>query len=230
MRTPKLGARRTMLAAAVPVGMVISGALVYSSSYAAFNATTDNTGNSFTAGTVQLSDNDAGQTLFTITNGTPSTTYLYRCIELNYTGSTAASVRLYATNYTPARQNATTLDPNDIGDNSSFTVETSPTGPTTTTSSMTNADCQAGTGMTLTNRFNGKLHLAAQSDLNGFGNRANFTNGVQGFSPVSGQTSQKLWYRIGYKIDDTDVTTQDAVNEGQGDTASLNLVWEAQNT
>ncbi len=227
MRTPKLGARRTMLAAAVPVGMVISGALVYSSSYAAFNAKTDNNANSFTAGTVAISDNDAGVALFTISNGTPSTAYTYRCIELNYTGSTAADVRLYATSYSPARTSATTLDANDIGDNASYTVETSPTGPTSTAS---NTDCQNGTGMTLTSRFGGKLHHATQTDLSGFGNRANFANGVQGWTPASGQTSQKLWYRIGYKIDDTDVATQESVNEGQGDTASLNLVWEAQNT
>ncbi len=222
MRTPKLGARRTMLAAAVPVGMVISGALVYSSSYAAFNATTDNNTNKFIAGTVKLSDNDLGATLFTIDNGTPSTAYTYRCIELNYTGSTAADVRLYATNYTPARPDATSLHADDIGENSSFTVETSTTAPT---------DCQLGTDMTLTARFSGKLHLATQTDLNGFGNRANFANGVQGWTPAAKQTSQKLWYRIGYKIDDTDTgLTQSQVNEAQGETAQLNLVWEAQNT
>lgn len=88
--------RTTVIAAVVPVGFLLSGALVWQASYAAFTATTENTGNTWQAGTVALSDNDAGSALFTATGLVPGSTG-ERCIEVFYTGDVAAEVRLYAT-------------------------------------------------------------------------------------------------------------------------------------
>jgi hypothetical protein len=58
-------ARRTVLPVAVPVGLVLSLAVTWGSTYAAFSASTGNGGNSWQAGSVVLTDSDSGSALFT---------------------------------------------------------------------------------------------------------------------------------------------------------------------
>ena len=62
--------------------------------FSAFSATTVNAGNVFDAGTVSISDNDAGAAMYTIANATPGTPVV-RCITVTYTGSLPANVHLY---------------------------------------------------------------------------------------------------------------------------------------
>lgn len=71
------------------LGLVAGGG-----SYAAFSSSTENPGDSFAAGNVVLSDNDAGAALLSLTGAVPgdSTT---RCITVTYDGSLPAAVRLY---------------------------------------------------------------------------------------------------------------------------------------
>ena len=64
------------------------------SSLAAFSDTTDNTGNTFDSGTVILTDDDSGVAMFTATGMKPSDTEV-GCIEVTYSGSLDANVRLY---------------------------------------------------------------------------------------------------------------------------------------
>lgn len=61
---------------------------------AAFSAQTANNGNSFSAGTVTLSDDDAGTALFTAPNLAPGDSVI-GCIEVTYSGSLDADVRLF---------------------------------------------------------------------------------------------------------------------------------------
>lgn len=61
---------------------------------AAFVATTENAPNTFSAGEVVLSDDDAGSVLFDIANLAPGDART-RCISVDYTGSLTADVRLY---------------------------------------------------------------------------------------------------------------------------------------
>lgn len=63
--------------------------------YSAFSATTVNPGNSFAAGTVVISDNDANVAMYTIANAAP-TVAVTRCIRVTYTGSLPSTVKLYA--------------------------------------------------------------------------------------------------------------------------------------
>lgn len=112
MRTPSKGARRAMLAAAVPVGMVVSGALVWQSSYAAFSASTTNPGNNWASGTVVLTDNDnSNAALFNSAddgNLAPGNSRS-KCITVAYTGTlTANEIKMYVT--TPV-SGVTDLDP-----------------------------------------------------------------------------------------------------------------------
>lgn len=88
MRTTraKLGASAAILAL---LGAIASGTV-----HSAFSTTTNNTANTYAAGTVVLSDNDSGSALFTMTNLKPGDTQT-RCIKVDYTGSLTSAVRLY---------------------------------------------------------------------------------------------------------------------------------------
>jgi hypothetical protein len=83
---------RKLLASAVVFGLavVVAGAATWSS----FAQTTANPSNSFSAGTVAISDNDAGTTLSipALSPGASSS----GCIKVTYTGSLASAVRMYA--------------------------------------------------------------------------------------------------------------------------------------
>ena len=86
-------ARMRMGAAAA--ALLMAALLAVSSSWSAFSATTENTTNDFAAGTVALTDNDAGVALFdTLTNLKPGDGET-DCIEVTYSGTLDAQVRLY---------------------------------------------------------------------------------------------------------------------------------------
>ena len=67
-----------------------------SSTYAALSGSTANSGNTFSAGTVTMTDNDSTAALFAFTNQKPGVTE-DGCIKVNYTGSVGASVKMFAT-------------------------------------------------------------------------------------------------------------------------------------
>lgn len=62
--------------------------------FGAFSATTTNAGNTITAGTVAIADNDAGAAMYSITNAKPGES-VSKCIKVTYTGSLDADVRIY---------------------------------------------------------------------------------------------------------------------------------------
>jgi predicted ribosomally synthesized peptide with SipW-like signal peptide len=64
--------------------------------FAAFSSTTSSASNSFSAGTVTISDNDANSALYSVTNKKPGDT-VTSCIKVTYTGSLPADVHLYTT-------------------------------------------------------------------------------------------------------------------------------------
>ena len=70
--------------------------LVGLGTYSAFSATTANSGNNITAGTVVLGDNDSGSAMYNVTNAKPGDS-VQQCIKVNYTGSLASTVKLYTT-------------------------------------------------------------------------------------------------------------------------------------
>jgi hypothetical protein len=87
------GSVRLQLGAAFAALALVSGFVVQTSS-AAFSGTTSNSGNSFSAGTVSLTDDDAAAAMFSLTNLKPGSTST-KCIELTYTGSLATAIKLY---------------------------------------------------------------------------------------------------------------------------------------
>jgi hypothetical protein len=82
---------------AVLAGVLGSGAMVWSASNAAFSGTTINPSNSWAAGAVTLTDDDAGVAMYSSLTGlTPASGSLVRCILVTYTGTVTAPVKLYA--------------------------------------------------------------------------------------------------------------------------------------
>lgn len=89
-----LSRTRKLLLTAVVVGGTasIAGAGVF----AAFTATTQNTGNSITAGTVSIGENSGGVAYYNLPNQGPGAV-TQRCFRVTYSGSLAATVKLYRT-------------------------------------------------------------------------------------------------------------------------------------
>lgn len=72
------------------------GSLAAMGVFGAFSATTTNAGNTITAGTVAIADNDAGAAMYSITNAKPGES-VSKCIKVTYTGSLDADVHIYTT-------------------------------------------------------------------------------------------------------------------------------------
>jgi hypothetical protein len=77
------------LVSALVIGLVASGA-----TFSAFNAQTSNAGNTFNTGTVSIADNDSGTAMFALTGMRPGSP-VSKCIQVTYTGTLAAAVKLY---------------------------------------------------------------------------------------------------------------------------------------
>lgn len=66
------------------------------STWAAFSATTQNSGNEFATGTVELSDDDANQAMLSLSDAKPGDSDS-SCIVVSYSGTLPATVRMYGT-------------------------------------------------------------------------------------------------------------------------------------
>jgi hypothetical protein len=72
------------------------GSLAAMGVFGAFSSTTTNAGNTITAGTVALADNDAGAAMYSVANAKPGEA-VTKCIKVTYTGSLDADVHIYTT-------------------------------------------------------------------------------------------------------------------------------------
>ena len=86
--------RRKILISVALLALV--GAAVGFGTFSAFSSTTSNSGNTFAAGTVYLTDNDAGAAMYNVSAGAPGTNVV-KCIKLTYGGTLPADVKLYTT-------------------------------------------------------------------------------------------------------------------------------------
>lgn len=91
--TPRAARSSKTIAAAVIVGLMGSGAMVWQASSAAFTAQTQTPNNSWDSGTVVLSDDRVGA-MFTATNLVPGSTGT-QCINIEYDGDVASTVKMY---------------------------------------------------------------------------------------------------------------------------------------
>jgi len=179
------------------LGLVAGGG-----SYAAFSSSTANPGNSFAAGNVALSDNDAGAALLSLTGAGPgdSTT---RCITVTYDGSLPATVRLdgsvsgaLASHLELTVTRGTEAAPS-FGSCSGFTADSSDY-------------VGAGSGVV----YSGTLASYPSSYASGI------VDPVPG-SPATWTTSEAHTYRFTVSLNDDPAA--------QGESATASFTWEARN-
>ncbi|MEO2105643.1 MAG: hypothetical protein ABGZ36_08375 [Actinomycetota bacterium] len=178
--------------------------LVLRTSSAAFTATTDNDGNSFVAGDVVLSDDDATtQSLFTETAFAPGAT-VRECIEVTYDGTIPdpAAVRLYSGGFTDVPGPAPTST--GLSDHLVLTVEEG-TGATFGDCSTFVAGSTIVSGVT----------LAAFDTA-----RTDYATGAGVWDPSA--TGEAISYRFSVTLD---ATTTPNEEQGAG-TSDIAFVWE----
>jgi hypothetical protein len=185
----------------MPASVLLSGLVVWQSSYAAFSSTTVNPSNSFGSGSVVLADDDSGTAMFTPTLLKPLDTGT-KCIVVTSTGTLASTVELYATAYSTTNAMASWLDMViDEGTGGTFASS----GPTSCTGFVLGANIYTGTLAT-------------------FGTtKTSFATGVGTWAPAGSGSPTKV-YRIRYTLN---TATPNTVQSG---TAALGFTWEAQNS
>lgn len=97
MRIPSTPAAKVASALAAPVAIVTAAALIWSASNAAFSASTRNSGNNWSTGTVAISDDDAGSARFQVSNILPGQTET-KCLTVTTNASVPGVVRNYYLN------------------------------------------------------------------------------------------------------------------------------------
>lgn len=177
--------QRPGIALLVPLALLASSAVVYQASNAAFTASTSNGANNWASGTVVLSDDDSNSVLVNLSNLKPGDTET-KCLNVSYTGTLAAAVKMYATGYTD----------NGLGQYLTFSVDEG-TGAT------------GGASLDCTN-FTGGTSLYSGT-LSGFaGASSSYTTGVSSWAPAG--TAARS-YRFSWSLQDDnaaqgkDVTT-----------------------
>lgn len=176
----------------------VAGAGVFS----AFSSQTDNPGNSVTAGTVTLVDDDADGATYELTNAKPGDSQS-SCIRVTYTGSLDAAVRLY----TPS-----TIGP--LGASVELKIEPGSQSGSPTFPSCTGFTPDAGGAL-----FEGTLSgFAAAHD--------SYADGVADFpgSSTRWTTNDSVVYRV------TATLAAAAPDSAQGQSTGEHILrWEAQN-
>jgi hypothetical protein len=92
----RLGSRIVVKLAASIGACAVCLLLASAATWSNLNATATNGSNSFATGTVQIATNSTGSALLSLTNAKPGATST-ACINVTYTGSLAANVKLYGT-------------------------------------------------------------------------------------------------------------------------------------
>jgi predicted ribosomally synthesized peptide with SipW-like signal peptide len=169
--------KRKLLLTLLVVG--VAGSLAAYGTFAAFSATTVNTGNSFAAGTVAIGDNDALAAMYSVSNQKPGQNTV-KCILVTYTGSLDADVQLYTT---------TTTIPS-AASNVSLTIEKG------TAVGATFPDC--GTFTSESTIYSGSLYDFQQ-------NKNSYASGVAAYPGAATKwvTSNTLVYRFTLSVNDS---------------------------
>lgn len=178
-------------------GMGVASAVIWQASNAAFTATTQNGTNSWSTGSVALTDNDSNAVLFSVTGMYPGQT-ASRCIRVTYAGDlTNASVKLYASSL---------VDTDGLGSLIDLVIDEG-------TGSSTFGDC---TGFSSArNLFTGTLATLGTTNTA-------WASALPAASPwAPAATNETKDYRFTYTFSNS------ATNTAQGDSASVSFVWEA---
>jgi predicted ribosomally synthesized peptide with SipW-like signal peptide len=92
---PQMSRKSKVLLSVLLVGLL--GAVAGMGVFSAFSSTTTSPNNTFSAGSVTLTDNDSNAALYSVSNRKPGDT-VTSCIKVTYTGTLAADVHIYTLN------------------------------------------------------------------------------------------------------------------------------------
>ena len=211
MHAPSTRFRRVATFAAVPTAVLVAGLLTWQSSYAAFTAETRNSGNSWSSGTVFLTNDGSGTARFTGTNLLPNDTQT-KCVKVTSTSSEVGHVKMYFLNAIPATPAATpagmenyikvTVTSGSGGDFSTctgFVADVSPAQPIVNNQSL----AYLGT------------------------NYNTYTNGRGDWLTTGNTGGETRTYRIQWTFDVTGLT-EAQTNALMGDTVGMDFEWEIQ--
>ena len=201
MRATTSRTRRITIALATPAAILCAAGLVWHSSYAAFSGTTRSSGNSWSTGSVALSDDDAGAARFQATNLTPGSTET-KCIKVTATATVPGVVKGYAVNPVPSAQ----------GLESRIKV---------TVAEGTGGDFASCTGFAPSSTLITDMPLSTLATFN------SYTNGM-GNWPVTAGTQSRT-YQVTWKFDTTGLT-QSQLDQLQGSQTGIDIQWELQSS
>lgn len=200
MNTPSSRVRKIAYYGAGPLALLVAGGMVWQGSQAAFTASTQNSGNSWSAGSVMLTDDDRGAAAFTVENIVPGQTG-QKCIVVTSQSNVAGEVRAYTEHLLTSR---------GLEDRIFFDLEQGTGGSFN--------DC---TGFTPTANTVPELPLSELARVN-----RDFATGGAVWE-TSGTPGETQSYRGTWRFDTTGMS-QEEVNALQGARVGIDLVWELQ--
>ncbi|MCU1677575.1 MAG: hypothetical protein JWM93_2333 [Frankiales bacterium] len=199
---------RLVAAIATPVALIVSGALVWQSTYAAFTAQVTNGSNAWSTGTVILTGDDgsssttaaAGTALFTATALKPGSTGT-NCVKVTYSGTLAAlPVKMYVSGALTG------------------------SAPLASAISITVVEGTGGTFNSCTGFTAGPTVVPTQTLAAFAAANTSYATGLAGtWSPAAGASSNRT-YQVTYTL------SASAGNALQGTTAGATFAWETQNS
>lgn len=205
MHAPSSRTRRLAGLSAGPVAVLLAGLLVWQGSNAAFSSSTRNPGNSWTSGSVALTDDDKGSAGFTVDDLVPGDTGS-KCIKVTAASDVPGVVRGYVANLNKSAQGLEKyikLDVEqgtggDFNDCAGFVADADPTG-------------------------NGFQSLETLSSVN-----TDFASGGTPWAITGEGASESRVYKGTWKFDVSGLS-QSQVDALQSASTSIDLVWELQN-
>lgn len=184
---------------AVPLGLLLSGTLVWNASNAAFTATASNGGNEWKAGTVALTSDASGQPMFNVSNIKPGDTGQH-CIAITSTSNFATAVKLYGSE--------SALPTNDIDPYINLTIEKGTGGSFSSCTGFTPTAGAPG--------FTGTLETFLNTETN-------YSTGTGPWALTGASPPETITFRFTWTFSATAPNTAQS-----GSTANITFIWEAQ--
>lgn len=189
---------------AAATSLVLVSFLVLQTTSATFTDSTSSPGESWTAGTVVLDDNDGGTALFSVDGLVPGDTGS-KCIEVTYSGSADPSaVKLYVSALadTDGAGGDTAVASGQLSDDLDLTVDLYAAGES------------CATGTPTTNVFSGTLNTFGTANTD-------YSSGVGTWDPTASSDLTRA-YNFTWTLG------TDTADDAQGDGSTATFTWETQ--
>lgn len=204
MRAPSPRARRITTLSVAPIAILAAGLMVWQGSNAAFSSTTRNPGNSWSTGSVALTDDDSGTAAVQVANLTPGQTGS-KCIVVTASSSVSGQVRAYVQNLA--------VSPQGLEDHVTLSIEQGTGGSFN--------DC---TGFVP----DASVPVVAAEPLSQLAlTNKDYATGGTPWTTTGVASGESKTYRGTWLFDTTDLS-QLEIDALQGATTSVDLVWELQ--